>query len=197
MKAKTLGLVGVFFWFLVPWGFPEGFSVLSQYLDLSKPGRHWGEKKVWFFQKENGRIRVSSEEGKVYAELYFEDGVPQRATVGPLEFESQQGVLFTGGQPIPLDFLPPESPSVVFFKQKAGGLVFSYRLDVSVKEVSREVAFGLVDSGIWPEVRDTKFFFTEARLSGQVVLRQLWAKGFPWWLYEETPERRSWLISWR
>jgi hypothetical protein len=30
---------------------------------------------------------------------------------------------------------------------------------------------------------------------GRLVVRQLWPAGGAWWIYEETPLRRSWLID--
>jgi hypothetical protein len=30
---------------------------------------------------------------------------------------------------------------------------------------------------------------------GRLVVRQLWPAAGAWWLYEETPLRRSWLID--
>jgi hypothetical protein len=35
---------------------------------------------------------------------------------------------------------------------------------------------------------------TVTDVKGQRVVRQLWPSDGSWWLYEETPVRRSWLI---
>lgn len=111
--------------------------------------------------------------------------------------KSGAGMLLLPGFPAPCDVLPvgrQESDAVYVERSEAGGRVFSrsYRVSFTAFSVGEAKAMGWIrvdDPGkaglIMVAVTDEK---------GRPVVKQLWPADGSWWLYEETPLRRSWLI---
>jgi hypothetical protein len=111
--------------------------------------------------------------------------------------KSGAGILLVPGFPAPCDVLPvgrQDSGAVYEEKVEAGGRVFSrsYRVSFAAFSVSEAKTQGWIrveDPGnaglIMVAVTDGK---------GRPVVKQLWPADGSWWLYEETPLRRSWLI---
>jgi hypothetical protein len=111
--------------------------------------------------------------------------------------KSGAGILLVPGFPAPCDVLPAgqgDSGGVYEERIEAGGRVFSksYRVSFDTFSVSDAKAMGWIraeDPGrtglIMVAVTDEK---------GRPVVKQLWPADASWWLYEETPLRRSWLI---
>ena len=112
--------------------------------------------------------------------------------------KSGAGILLVPGFPAPCDVLPvgaQDSGSGVYEeKSEAGGRVFSksYRVSFAAVSVGEAKSMGWIraeDPGkaglIMVAVTDEK---------GRPVVKQLWPADGSWWLYEETPLRRSWLI---
>jgi hypothetical protein len=114
------------------------------------------------------------------------------------EKRSDTGLLLVPGFPAPSDVLPlSELDSGKIYQEKvaAGGRVFSkrYRVEWSSFDISEAKAMGWIkadDPGasalIMVTVTDEK---------GKPLVRQLWPIDGLWWLYEETPLRRSWLMD--
>jgi hypothetical protein len=114
--------------------------------------------------------------------------------------KSGAGILLVPGFPAPCDVLPvdqqQDSGRVYEERSEAGGRVFSrsYRISFAAFGVGEAKAMGWIrveDPGkaaglIMVAVTDEK---------GRPVVKQLWPAGGSWWLYEETPLRRSWLIQ--
>jgi hypothetical protein len=115
----------------------------------------------------------------------------------PGQKKSGAGILLLPGFPAPCDVLPVgrgDSGGVYEERIEAGGRVFSksYRVSSSGFSVGEAMAMGWIraeDPGgtglIMVAVTDEK---------GRPVVKQLWPADGSWWLYEETPLRRSWLI---
>ncbi|MHB9098557.1 MAG: hypothetical protein ACYC5X_12135 [Syntrophales bacterium] len=112
--------------------------------------------------------------------------------------KSGEGILLLSGFAVPCDVLPVgrgDGGEAYVERIEAGGRVFSKSYRVSF------AAFGVADAKAmgWIRVEDPgktgliMVAVTDER--GRPVLKQLWPADGSWWLYEETPLRRSWLIN--
>ena len=112
--------------------------------------------------------------------------------------KSGAGILLLPGFPAPCDVLPVgrgDSGGVYEERIEAGGRVFSksYRVSFAAFSVAEAKAMG------WIRVEDPGtaglIMVTVTDEKGRPVVKQLWPADGSWWLYEETPLRRSWLIN--
>lgn len=112
--------------------------------------------------------------------------------------KSGAGILLAPGFPAPCDVLPVgqgDSGGVYEERVEAGGRVFSrsYRVSFNAFSVGEAKAMGWIkaeDPG-----RTGLIMVTVTDEKGRPVVKQLWPADGSWWLYEETPLRRSWLIN--
>jgi hypothetical protein len=111
--------------------------------------------------------------------------------------KSGAGILLVPGFPAPCDVLPVgqgDGGGVYEERIEAGGRLFSKRYRVSFDTVS----VGEAKAKGWIRVEDPGttglIIATITDEKGRPVVRQLWPADGSWWLYEETPLRRSWLI---
>lgn len=113
------------------------------------------------------------------------------------EKRSETGLLLIPGFPAPCDILPvgeKDEGRVYQEKTQAGGSVFirRYLVSTEVFTVTEAKARGWIkgeESGI-----SGLIMVTVTDEKGRLAVRQLWPADGSWWLYEETPLRRSWLI---
>ena len=135
-----------------------------------------------------------------------EIGIPSPGTAGEIRWKgtgksgqknSSAGILLLPGFPAPCDVLPvgPGDRGGAYEERiEAGGRVFSKSYRVSF------VAFDVADAKAmsWIRVEDPGkaglIMVTVTDEKGRLVVKQLWPADGSWWLYEETPLRRSWLI---
>lgn len=110
---------------------------------------------------------------------------------------STNGLLVIPGFPAPCDILPVEEEGcgkIYREETRAGGRLFKKWYRVICTEVSPEQA---LDNGwIKSDVADPCNLQMLTVVDGHdcLIVRQLWSRGGAWWLYEETPLRRSWLV---
>jgi hypothetical protein len=111
---------------------------------------------------------------------------------------SGAGILLLPGFPAPSDVLPVgrgDGERVYGERIEAGGRIFSKSYRVSF------AAFGIADAKAAGWIRTEEpgkaglIMVTVADEKGRPVVKQLWPTDGSWWLYEETPLRRSWLID--
>ena len=106
------------------------------------------------------------------------------------------------GLSIPVDVLPVNQlisttePVVFDFHRKVGGRVFKDRIEISVYSVTIEQA----QQEQWirfmkKSPKELKMIEAKDLQTGQLIVKQLWAIGSGWWLYEQTLFRRSWRIK--
>jgi hypothetical protein len=113
------------------------------------------------------------------------------------EKRSSTGLLIIPGFPAPCDILPVEGAGegrVYQEKSEVGGSVFSrsYRVDFAQYSFAEAQAQGWIKGAAPVSTGLVMVTVTDAR--GRLTVRQLWSAAGSWWLYEETPLRRSWLI---
>jgi hypothetical protein len=111
-------------------------------------------------------------------------------------------LLIVSGVPIPCDVLPAaklfstDAPILYEVRQEAGGRTFVERIQVSLVAVT----YGEAKNHGWVKIPEidikTTFYLIKAvnLRTGELMVQQLWADGQSWWIYDETPYRRSWRI---
>ena len=122
-----------------------------------------------------------------------------RGTIQKRSKKSSNGVMILPGHPLPCDIIPPQgSTTGPTFADRvtAGGRVFVRQYHLSYHRVHRNEA---VTEGWIKESTRPDYSSLEMRTivddEGTLVVRQLWPEGAQWWVYEETPFRRSWLVE--
>lgn len=103
------------------------------------------------------------------------------------------------GFPVPFDYLAPDDrePRTVKLRKRAGGSVFFQQVHKAVREVIFEQALsgGLLRNEVKDLVAGKLLRMIEVSTGDTIRVRQLWAEGLPWWVYEENEVRKSWLIG--
>jgi hypothetical protein len=182
-------------------------EVRSQYYDSRTAS--WGTGVIWKFEQvEEGTVSVtqSGSDERLVLLQYDKNGhlirIEQLIKTGGRTVRMNKPatgpVVLSDGFPVPYDYLSPHEDGVkeVVTKKMAAGVTFSSksRRETAVISVEQAVAESMVDGQ-----QARKFFGKDLKLvkvvKGQEVLvRQLWPEGGSWWVYEETPMRRSWRI---
>lgn len=113
-----------------------------------------------------------------------------------------ENFLLMPGLSLPVDVFPVSQlrllskPAEYAFQRQAGGRTFVDRIQVSMHPVTsaqaREAKWIRVEETIPDELTMIEAVDSQ---TGLLVAKQLWAPGSDWWLYEETPFRRSWRIQ--
>jgi len=106
---------------------------------------------------------------------------------------------FATGYPVPLDILPitQDTPIKEYERiRSAGGRTFKQTITVNITPLTIEEAQDRGWLRISPPHSPTPLYLFTATTPGDKLLsRQLWPENGDWWLYEETPFRRSWRIK--
>jgi len=191
-----------------PYRPPAALSIVSEYVVLK--GSSPSHTQVWKVVPEAGSDGASIlrffQEASEKAVSLCELSLPTPGTAGEIlwagmgrsaQKKSGAGILIVPGFPAPCDVLPVgqgDSGAVYEERSEAGGRVFSKSYHVAFKtfSVSQAKALGWIrveDPGITGLVMVT---VTDGK--ERPVVKQLWPADASWWLYEETPLRRSWLI---
>lgn len=114
--------------------------------------------------------------------------------------DREGGIIIVPGFPAPCDILPdkPDRHEKDYVnRSQAGGRIFEwrYRVEQHAIEATAALAAGYVDSSIDLPATAGMVMIQAMDTGGKILARQLWCDQFEWWIYEETPERRSWLLS--
>jgi len=103
------------------------------------------------------------------------------------------------GFPVPFDYLAPDAPELrrAKVRKRAGGSVFSHWIKREIKDFTFEQALedGLIKEAVKDLVVGKKLRKIEVKKNDEIRVMQLWAEGLPWWVYEEGPFRKSWLMK--
>ncbi len=121
-------------------------------------------------------------------------------STGKKSRKSTNGILLIQGYPAPCDILTGApangEPYKIKAMETAGGQAFVSSFDITQTSVTP----GLAKANGW--IRDFdqgKFDFLTMIIvknsRGNIVLKQLWPENRGWWIYEETPYRKSWLVD--
>jgi hypothetical protein len=194
------------------WAFPyrpaAALSIVSEYAALNNAAPP--HTQVWKVVSEaepgGASIVRFSLEASAAAGPLCEVALPAPGAAGEIRWEvmgkngqkkSGVDILLVPGFPAPCDVLPVgqgANGGVYAERTEAGGRVFSksYRVSYAAFSVGEAKAMG------WIRVEDPGktglIMVTVTDEKGRLVVKQLWPADASWWLYEETPLRRSWLI---
>lgn len=114
--------------------------------------------------------------------------------------ESINGVIYLAdGYPVPIDILPVNQEAAVQkynMEQQGGNRVFltPYTVSITPISVAAAVEKGWVNAQDFQAVEVSFHLVSAKKASGKIAARQLWPEDGEWWVYEETPFRRSWRL---
>jgi hypothetical protein len=118
---------------------------------------------------------------------------------GQNELYGENGFLPVLGYPVPCDVLPvyqtePEKEYLLY--KKVGGTTFAERYIVKKEDTDpgSSIKNGWIKNEDDADSMDL-MTITVYDNDKNLVVMQLWKKNSAWWLYEETPYRRSWRIK--
>lgn len=181
------------------------FSVRSLYLDATS-GK-WEREITWVFNVKDSTCTSVSRGNRTEPDItihYLPDGrlaaLEDHLSGSHLSTEARGGnnIVLSWGFPVPYDYLAPFDDNIreVVIKREAGGVTFSHSMtrdirDIGIDEALSEKMIASTAKGFYSE----RLRLITIKRKGNLVVRQLWSAGGPWWLYEETPFRRSWLVE--
>ncbi len=187
---------------------PEAaLSVQSEYSAFKSAGRP--HTQVWRIVPESGPsgrtlLRFFPEAAPGAAAL-CEISIPGPGGSGAIEWtgaspgqqKSGAGLLLLAGFPAPCDVLPAvtaEGGATYPETVEAGGRVFvrNYRVSAAAMAVAEARAMGYLRTELAAGALLIMVSVTDE--AGRPMVKQLWSADGAWWLFEETPVRRSWLI---
>jgi hypothetical protein len=182
-------------------------TICSVYLD-SRTGQ-WGSEVRWAFTEiSRGKVQVTQEgsEDPVVLLKYDQSGrlqrVEKRIGLGDKKIpviETPSGPLvLSEGFPVPFDHLAPHDDSIrqAVIKKKAGGATFSFQVARDVLEITLDAAMAenMIDEQMARSLAGKGLKLITVRKGEELLVRQLWPEGASWWVYEETPIRKSWRV---
>jgi hypothetical protein len=165
-------------WKVVPETSPDGATVLRFFLEASAEAVAIGEL----------RLPAPGAAGEI-----------QWTGVGKTDQKkSGKDMLLVPSFPAPCDVLPvgeQDSGKIYEERIEAGGRVFSkrYRVSFAAFTIGEAKTMGWIKVGDPGNTGLIMVAVTDEQ--GRPVVKQLWSANGSWWLYEETPLRRSWLIQ--
>ena len=185
-------------------------TIRSVYLD-ARTGQ-WGKDVRWnFTEMSNGRVQVA-QEGTRDPVVFLEYDQSRRLT----SVEKQIGlghkkvrvpgtplgpIVLSEGFPVPYDDLATYDDSIeeMVIKKRAGGVIFSYRVIREIRSISLNQAMtqNMVDEKMARDLSGKALRLITVQKGGAFLVRQLWPDGASWWVYEETPVRKSWRVQFR
>jgi hypothetical protein len=130
--------------------------------------------------------------------IHVDSGDIEWQGIGGKRRKTGHGLLIHPGFPAPCDILPVEEQDhteTYEERREAGGRTFVRTFSVSYMDVSREEARESGWLGEGDGEPEALQMITVVDKKDRVVVKQLWPLGGTWWIYEETPFRRSWIIQ--
>lgn len=114
----------------------------------------------------------------------------------PIIEKRTSSLLLSDGFPIPYDYLAPfqDVSETVEIKKHAGGLVFkkTYQRHTESVDFNDALASGQLSDAMAEIYAGKRFHMISVFKGDTLIVRQLWPDKAGWWVYEETPLRRSW-----
>jgi hypothetical protein len=172
----------------------------------------WGNEIHWVFEKKGaGEMVVHTEEKSEsdYILTFSKDnrlervvqvmnhpGEPDEKVLG---VSSPDAPFFlSDGFPLPYDDLNIEDNSITeaVYKKQAGGVSFAFKLNRKMITVSASDAAkaNMIDPGFQGIYEGAPLTFVTVTENTRLKVKQLWRPGERWWIYEETPFRKSWRL---
>lgn len=158
------------------------------------------ERSVWLDRQPSSRFVLTyTENGRLDQVSQVQQDQEGKEQSKPLSLTTAGPYRLSDGFPLPFDDLNPsdENDDQVTLKKRAGGASFAFPLRRSVVSVSVEKATGqgMLPKGWKQETPPERLLLITMWKNDALMVRQLWLPGADWWLYEETPFRRSWRME--
>ena len=181
------------------------FSVRSLYLDSIS--NKWEKEITWIFNVKDSTCITVTKENRTEPDLtirYLPDGLLEEVEdhVSGIHRNRQakgDKIVLSWGFPVPYDYLAPfdDSISEAVIKKEVGGAIFSCKVTREIQNIGIDEAFS--ENMIAPNIAKTicleRLRLITIKRNGNLVVRQLWPGDGSWWVYEETPHRKSWLVE--
>lgn len=186
----------------------QAATVRSLYLD-SASGQ-WTQRTEWLFQDDGaGNIAVGKPPGTEPLLVLGYDSaglvimITKRLQRGGRFIEIKEVVegtiVLSAGFPVPYDQLGGGAADTADLqvKNSVGGVIFSAPVsrEVSPLAAAEAQALGMLTPEAAGETVGQGLTLLSVMKAGRLEVRQLWRAGEPFWLYEETPTRKSWRTS--
>jgi len=183
-------------------------TIHSQYLDHATGT--WKNSTDWIFRENSqGRISISQlDETTAMLILDYEAtsgamSITKRFNRGTNYIETKETsygpIILSNGSPIPYDQLAPNMklPEQINVRNTVSGVTFSTLVNRTLKPITPAdaLAAGMIPAELAQSISLNDLTLISIQKSGQLEIHQLWRSGETFWLYEETPSRKSWRLS--
>ena len=191
-------------WGAEPYAISEPVSALTRIVAPDRPGQE--TVRTWEIlpetMPEGFRLNFfKSGADQAFGRLLFDRDDNTVAWEGPgadAPALKKGRLLIIPGFPPPCDVLPVsrfwegEASKIYAIRREFGGHVFLDRVRVTAEPCDAAEAFknGWISEG--SEATEFRLITAKDAATGELMVRQLWPAAAEWWVYEETPNRRSW-----
>lgn len=181
------------------------FSVRSLYLDSIS--NKWEKEITWVFNVKDSTCITVTRGDRAEPDItirYLPDGLLEEVEdhVSGIHRNRQakgDKIVLSWGFPVPYDYLSPFDDSIneAVVKKQAGGVTFSHMVTRDIRNIGIDEALSenMIDPNTANTLCSERLRLITVERNGNLVVRQLWPEGGSWWLYEETPNRKSWLVE--
>jgi hypothetical protein len=181
------------------------FTVRSEYKQAS--GDRWKQTVEWEFRPTDANRYQVFRFGDSAVQMILTYDADGRLTLvedhmspaNSRAIDPNQKLVLSWGYPIPYDNLNPTDDfnGTVNLTKTVDQTRFAYAVYREIRSVTGNdaVSAGMIDADQVPMAADAEFTLITVSYQNSLLVRQLWAEGDSWWLYEETESRRSWRRS--
>lgn len=172
-------------------------------------GTDFGNETKWIFEKTDANQIEVKREGSVDSilSLFYDDNGRLERVLNHISKERSGRQLETlrtpnasfflsDGFPVPYDDLNFQDLTVkeTVYEKQAGGMTFAFTVQRKTDEITVDEAIQLkmISKEQCSKLQNSNLTLLSLFKGKQLLVKQLWCFGDAWWLYEETPYRRSW-----
>lgn len=207
MKRSIIILILIFFFCPVFAG-DQPVSIRIQSVYMNPNTGSWDQTMNWEIKSDNGRLFTvwNVQTDTAVAELEYDNGrlqqIKKQLNSGnaftDIVDSEKNAVYLSDGYPVPIDDVNPTSltDEQHIVRKKAGGMTFSTILQKTVTAISPDSpqVSAMINPSLKGLISGNLNMITLSK-NGQLLVRQLWQPGDHWWIYEETPARKSWRVN--
>jgi len=186
---------------------PYPLVVESMYRDSET--QSWDRQVRWIFERVGDHSVQVTAQGSPNPVLRIEydnagnlRGVKRRLNWPKQEeiiLPAGQPILLSHGYPVPYDFICPfdDSVNTAVLRKKSGGVCFAQHVRRKVEQMTLEQALAnhmIAQDGVSNLPPGCALRLVSVWREDHLLVKQLWCEGDHWWIYEETPFRKSWRL---
>jgi len=188
----------------IPYKPKKDIRILSEY---GRPETGISKTYIWILKSiitkdgiQLNFFRKASDNTAICSVLLPKDPGKKIEWIGPNQSEKYEpDLMILSGFVVPCDILPvgDDNDGRRFKeKKKAGNRIFIKEHVISIQKLSTEEAIAKGWIKVDVETDQELKMVTVKDQRDRLVVRQAWLEGSNWWIYEETPDRRSWNLQW-